>query len=116
MAVPSAAEHWNEGQNHQGQRHKGEQDVRNQHCKIERTDHSLRSEMGRFFADVRVIDEVPDEKKCGCNHSRDHACHVTPPRAAPDQVPACRDENGADEIERCVDRWQIGNCHGNVEV
>src|SRR5207248_10950377 len=41
----------------------------------------------------------------------DHAGHVTAPCTVPDQIPTHRDEDGADKIERRVDRRKIGNTH-----
>ena len=41
----------------------------------------------RFFADVRVINDVARQKTSRGNHSRDHARHVPAPCAMPDEVP-----------------------------
>jgi hypothetical protein len=52
---------------------------------------------------VDVISDVADEKKGGRNDRCDHADNVALPKIAPDKIPAGRNENGADKIERGVD-------------
>src|SRR6266513_1399580 len=111
MAIPTAAKHWNKSQDHQGQGHKCEEDVRNQHREINWTYDPLRCERGRFLTHMRMVNDVTGQKKCGRNYGSDHTGHVTPPRTVPDQIPTHRDEDGADKIERRVDRRQIGNTH-----
>jgi len=56
----------------------------------------------RFLADPRVISYVSNQKTKRRNQSRDHAHHVTAPRAAPDEVPADGNENRADQIKRGI--------------
>ena len=60
---------------------------------------------------MRMVSDVTGQKKGRRNHRSDHAGHVAAPRAVPDQIPTHRDEDGADQIERRVDRRQIGNIH-----
>jgi len=86
MAIPTATKNRNERQNHQGQRHKGKQDMRSQYRKVNGGNPSRVSR--RFFADVHVISDVANQEKGRRNHGCDHARHMTPPRAMPDEVPA----------------------------
>ena len=50
-----------------------------------------------------VISDVANEKKAGGNDRRDHAGDVALPKISPNEIPAGRDENGADKIERGID-------------
>ena len=93
MAIPTATKNRNERQNHQGQRHKGKQDMRSQYREVNGGDPSRVSR--RFFADVHVISDVANQETGRRNHGYDHARHMTPPRAMPDEVPAHRNENSA---------------------
>src|SRR2546430_5459924 len=68
--------------------------------------------MSGALADMGVVNEIPDEKERGRNQGRDHAGDMAAPIAAPDQVPAGRDENGADEIQRGVDGRQVRDFQG----
>ena len=63
---------------------------------------------GRFLANARMISDVANQKKDRRDESYDHAHHVTAPRAAPDEVPTRRNENGAHEIKRGVEGRQVG--------
>jgi hypothetical protein len=101
MFVPAALEDRNEGENDQRKCDEGEQNVRRQHWKINRSQPAAKA--GRFFADMDVISDVANEKKGGGNDRRDHADDVALPEIPPDEIPAGRDENGADKIERGVD-------------
>src|SRR3712207_8405065 len=47
--------------------------------------------------------------------SRDHAGDVTPPKSAPDRIPAEGDEERAGKIQRCVERGEIGRCQHRSE-
>ena len=86
--------------------------MRDEHPEIERADNSLRREVRRALADVHVVGHVTDQKERRRKNGRDHAGHVAAPMSAPDQIPAARDEDRADEIERRICRRQIGNAHG----
>src|SRR5438094_4159495 len=111
MAIPAAAKHRNKSQNHQGQGEECEENVRNQHREINWTYDSLCCEGCRFLTHMRMVNDVTRQKKRRRNHRSDHAGHVTAPCTVPDQIPTHRDEDGADKIERRVDRRQIGNTH-----
>ena len=78
-----------------------EENVRRQHWKINRSQPAAKA--GRFFADMDVISDVANEKKAGGNDRRDHAGDVALPKISPNEIPAGRDENGADKIERGID-------------
>ena len=101
MFVPAALEHRNEGENDERKSDEGEQNVRRQHWKINRSQPAAKA--GRFFADMDVISDVANEKKAGGNDRRDHAGDVALPKISPNEIPAGRDENGADKIERGID-------------
>jgi hypothetical protein len=101
MFVPAALEDRHQGENDERESDKGEQNMAGQHWKIDRRQPAAKA--GRFFADVDVISDVANEKKGGRNHRGDHADDVALPKIAPDEIPASRDENGADKIERGVD-------------
>jgi hypothetical protein len=101
MFVPATLEDRNEGENDERKSDEGEQNVRRQHRKINRCQPPAKA--GRFFADVDVISDVADKEKGGGNDRRDHADDVALPKIPPDEIPAGRDENGADKIERGVD-------------
>src|SRR6266446_1871265 len=109
MAIPSAPEHWHQRNDHQRQRDKREQHVGDEKREINPRDQS--GIAGRFFAHVHVIDDVTDKKTGGCSEGDDHARHMTPPEVAPNPEPARRNENGADGVERRIDRWEIRYCH-----
>ena len=55
-----------------------------------------------------MIRDVANQKTDRREESRDHAHHVTAPRAAPDEVPTRRNENGAHEIKRGIKSGQVG--------
>ena len=101
MFVPATLEDRHQGENDEREGDKGEQNMAGQHWKIDRRQPAAKA--GGFFANVDVISDVADEKKGGGNERRDHADDVALPEIAPDEVPASRDENGADKIERSVD-------------
>lgn len=63
---------------------------------------------GRLLANARMVSDVAKQKKDGRDERYDHAHHVTTPRAAPDEVPTHRNENGAHEIERGIKGGQVG--------
>ena len=58
-----------------------------------------------------MIDEIAGEKKRGGNERGDHAGDMLRQCPRRMKIPADRDKNRADEIERSVDRRQIGDCH-----
>ena len=101
MFVPAALEDRHKGENDQWKSDEGEQNVRRQHWKINRSQPAAKA--GRFFADMDVISDVANEKKAGGNDRRDHAGDVALPKISPNEIPAGRDENGADKIERGID-------------
>jgi hypothetical protein len=101
MFVPAALEDRYQGENDEREGDKGEQNMAGQHWKIDRRQPAAKA--GGFFADVDVISDVADEKKGGGNDRCDHADNVALPKIAPDKIPAGRNENGADKIERGVD-------------
>jgi hypothetical protein len=86
MAIPSAAKNLNERDNHQRQRHKSKQNVRRQYREVNCRDPSRVSR--RFFADVRVINDVTRQETSRGSHCGDHARHVPAPGAMPNEVPA----------------------------
>ena len=55
-----------------------------------------------------MISDVADQKAERGGQGRDHAYHMTTPRAAPDEVPAHRNEDGTHQIERGIHSRQIG--------
>jgi hypothetical protein len=63
--------------------------------------------LGGALADVGVVDHVADQKKGRGKNGRDHAGDVLSPVAAPDEVPAAGNEDGAHEVERGVDGGKI---------
>ena len=101
MFVPAALEDRNEGENDERKRDKGEQNVARQHWKINCCQPTAKAE--RFFADVDVIGDIANEKKGGGNDRRDHANDVALPKIPPDKIPAGRNENSTDKIERGID-------------
>jgi hypothetical protein len=52
---------------------------------------------------VDVIGDIANKKKGGRNDRRDHANDVALPKISPDKIPAGRNENGTDKIERGID-------------
>jgi len=54
-----------------------------------------------------MVSDVADQKANRGNQGRDHAYHMTAPRAAPDEVPPHRNEDGTHQIERSVQSRQI---------
>ena len=109
MSIPPALKNRNERDDDERQRHEREQNVRDQNRKINPRDQAMIA--GGLFAGMRVIDNVTDKKTGRCNQGDDHARHVTLPDVAPDPKPARRNEDGADGVERRIDRWEIRNCH-----
>ena len=55
-----------------------------------------------------MISDVTNQKTDRRGERYDHAHHVTPPRAAPDEIPPDGNKNGAHEIERGIEARQIG--------
>src|SRR5438105_14035665 len=102
MFVPATLEDRDQGENDERESDKGEQNMAGQHWKIDRSQPAAKA--GGFFADVDVISDVADEKKGGGNDRGDHTDDVALPEIAPDEIPAGRDENGTDQIERGVHR------------
>ena len=102
MPVPTALEYRNEGHDHERQSDEGQKNMRRQKWEINGRDQSGVS--GRFFTDVRVINNVADQKTGRRNEGRDHAGNMALPDIAPDPEPAHADEDGADQIEQRVDR------------
>ncbi len=80
--------------------------MRSEHGKVNRSEPAGVS--GRFLADAGMISDVANQKAERGDQGRDHAYHVTAPRAAPDEVPAHRNEDGTHQIERGVKSRQIG--------
>ena len=97
MSIPPALKNRDQRDNDQWQRDKGEQDVRDEDRKINPRDQSTVA--GRFFADVRMISNVADEKSGRSNERDDHARDVSLPDIAPDPKPAHRDEHGANCVQ-----------------
>src|SRR5262249_49203878 len=106
MPVPSATKNRNKRQNDQWQRHEGQQDVRGQDRKVNAREPAGIS--GGFLAYARMISDVANQEKDRRNDGYDHARHVTTPGAAPDEVPAGRNKNGAHEIKRGIEGGQVG--------
>ena len=109
MSIPAALENRNERHDHQRQGDEGEQNVGDENREINPGDQT--GVTGRFFAGMQVIDDVTDQKTARCDQSDDHARHVSLPDIAPDPEPPRRNENGAERVERRIDRWQIINRH-----
>ena len=57
---------------------------------------------GRFFTHLRMIDDIANQEADRRDQGYDHAHHVCPPCAAPDEVPTHRDEDGAHQVKRGV--------------
>ena len=107
VPVPSTTKNRNERQNHERQGHKGKENMGSQHREVNRGEPPGVSR--RFLADVRMISDVANEKTDRRGQGRDHARHVTAPRAAPDEIPAHGNEDRAHEIERGIQGRQIGD-------
>jgi len=107
VPVPSATENRNKRQNDQRQRHKRQQNVRGQDWKVNPRDPAGVS--GRFLAHARVISDVANQKTDRREKGCDHAHHMTAPGVTPDEVPTGRNENGAHEVKRGVERGQVGS-------
>ena len=101
MFVPATLEDRHQGENDERKSDEGEQNMAGQHWKIDCRQPAAKT--GGFFADVDVISDVASEKKGGRNDRRDHADDVALPKIPPDKIPAGRNENGADKIERGID-------------
>src|SRR5215211_7621857 len=101
MPVPSPTKNRNKRQNDQRQGHKGQQNVRGEDRKIDRGEPARVS--GRFLANARMISDVANQKTDRRGESYDHAQHVTTPGAAPDEIPAGGNKNGAHEIKRGIE-------------
>jgi hypothetical protein len=101
MLVPAALKNRNQGENDQRKGDKGEQNVARQHWKINCCQPTAKA--GRFFTDVDVIGDIANEKKGGGNDRCNHANDVALPKISPDKIPAGRNENGTDKIERGID-------------
>jgi len=56
-----------------------------------------------------MICDVANQKTDRRCERNDHAHHVTTPGPAPDEVPTGGYENGAYQIKRGIDGWQIGS-------
>jgi len=106
VPVPSAPKNRNKRQNDQRQRHKCQQNVRSQDRKVNPREPAGIS--GRFLTNARMISDVANQEKDGGREGYNHANHVTPPGAAPDEVPAHGDKNGAHEIKRGIEGGQVG--------
>ena len=102
MSIPPASKNGNEGDDYEWQGHEGQQHVGNKNREINPRDYS--GVAGRFLANVRVINYVANEKKCGANDGRDHARHMALPDVAANPKPARRNKNRAQRVERGVDR------------
>ncbi len=96
----------NERQNDQRQSRKRKENVRSEHGKVNRGDPAGVS--GGFLANASMISDVADQKAERGDQGRDHAYHMTTPRAAPDEVPAHRNKDGTHQIERGVQSRKIG--------
>jgi hypothetical protein len=103
---PICDEKLEQRQNDQRQRHKCQQNVRGEDRKVEPRDPAGVS--GRFLANTRVISDVADQKTNRREQCCDHARHMAAPRAAPNEVPTRGNKNGAYEIERGIERGQVG--------
>jgi len=102
MLVPAPLKDWNQGENNERKSDKSEQNVGRQHWKINCCQPTAKA--GRFLPDVDVIGDIANEKEGGGNDRRDHANDVALPKISPDKIPAGRNENGTDKIERGIDR------------
>src|SRR5690349_5923591 len=100
MDIPAPAENLNEGDNYQRHGHKSEQNVRSQDWEVNGSKPAFVTR--GFFADVRMINDVANEKQYRCNHRSNHASHMASPRPAADQIPARRNKHSAHEIERRI--------------
>ena len=107
MPIPSATKNGNERQNYQRQRHKRQQNVRGEDRKVKPRDPAGIS--GRFLAHARMISDVANQKTDRREKGCDHAEHVTAPGVTPDEVPTGRNENGAHEVKRGIQRRQVGS-------
>ena len=102
MSVPTALEYRNESHDDEWQSNERQKNMRRQKWEINDRDPS--GVAGRFFTDLRVIDNVADQKTGRGNEGDDHAGHMALPDVAPDPKPTQADEDGADQIEHCIDR------------
>ena len=55
-----------------------------------------------------MIREIPNQETNRREKRDDHAHHVAPPGAVPDEIPPGRNENGAHEIKRGIEGRQVG--------
>ena len=106
MFVPAPLKYRHQGKNDERQGNEGEQNVAGQHREVDRRHPA--AEAGRFFTDLDVIRNVADEKQGRGNDCRDHAGDVALPKIPPDKVPARRDKNCADAIQRGIESGEIG--------
>ena len=97
MPIPAALKNRDEGDDHQRQRHEGEQNVGDEDWKINPRD---QSGIARgFLPSVQMIDDVADEKPGRSDQGDDHARRMTLPDVATDPKPAHGNENGADGVQ-----------------
>lgn len=62
---------------------------------------------GRFLANARMISDVANQKTDRRGEGYDHAHHVTPPGAPPDEVPTRGNKKGTHEIKRGIEGRQV---------
>jgi len=70
--------------------------VRGQHWEVNRGDPTCVAR--GFFTDVRVVSDVANQETGRRDDGDDHTRHMTPPCAVPDEIPAHRNEDGANQI------------------
>ena len=107
MSIPATLENRDERNDYQRQGNERKQHVRNQNRKIDRRDPA--GVTGGFFAHVRVINDVSNEKQGRADDGGDHARDMSLPDIAPDPEPAGGNENCAQGIERSIDCGKIGD-------
>lgn len=106
MFVPATLKYRHEGKNDERKGNKSEQNVARQHREVNRRQPAAVT--GRFFTDLGMIGKVAYEKQSRGNERRDHASDVALPKIPSDEVPARRDKNRTDGIQRGIDDGKIG--------
>ena len=107
MFVPAALEYRHQSENDKREGDESEEDMTGQHWKINRCQPAVKAR--GLFSDVDVISDIANEKQGGGNDCRDHTDDVALPIVAPDEIPAGGDQNSADQIERGINRREIGD-------
>jgi len=106
MFVPATLKYRHEGKNDEREGNEGEQNVAGQYWEV--NGRQPPAVAGRFFTNLGMIGEVTSEKQGRGNDRCDHAGDVALPKIPANKVPAGRNENRADGVQRGVDGGEIG--------